>query len=114
MKSLITQQQMAQWNIKAFRPPQKEVIEHLLQGGNALLLMPTGGGKSLTYQWLAAHGKRGLVLVVSPLIALMGDQDQKAKGLGLRTSFINSTLTKDEKNNRLKKLAKNEFTLFSS
>ncbi|MCB0355429.1 MAG: ATP-dependent DNA helicase RecQ, partial [Bdellovibrionales bacterium] len=46
------------------------------------------------------------------LIALMGDQDQKAKGLGLRTSFINSTLTKDEKNNRLKKLAKNEYQLF--
>lgn len=112
MPHLIESRHLAQWKIQSFRPPQKEVIEHVLGGGSALLLMPTGGGKSLCYQWPAAFGKQGLVLVVSPLIALMEDQQIKAKNLGIATGFINSSLTKQEKDSRLKKLSQNEYQLF--
>lgn len=111
MSQLIESQQMAKWNIQSFRPPQKEVIEHLLGGGSALLLMPTGGGKSLCYQWLAGFGSRGLVLVVSPLIALMEDQQQKARALGIKSIFINSSLSKAEKEQRLKDLGKKKYQL---
>ncbi|MEO6031113.1 MAG: DEAD/DEAH box helicase, partial [Burkholderiaceae bacterium] len=61
----------------AFRGAQAEIVEHVVQGGDALVLMPTGGGKSLCYQIpaIARHrGGRGVALVVSPLIALMHDQ----------------------------------------
>ncbi len=75
----------------AFRGAQQEIVTHVASGGDALVLMPTGGGKSLCYQ-LPALLREGTALVVSPLIALMQDQVAALKQLGVRASFLNSTL----------------------
>src|ERR1700681_4421461 len=75
----------------AFRGPQAEIVAHVAGGGDALGLMPTGGGKSLCYQ-LPALLREGTALVVSPLIALMQDQVAALKQLGVRAAFLNSTL----------------------
>ena len=75
-----------------FRGRQREVIDAALMGKDALVLMPTGGGKSLCYQ-LPAMLRPGLGLVVSPLIALMQDQTAALQQLGVRAAFLNSTLT---------------------
>jgi ATP-dependent DNA helicase RecQ len=75
----------------AFRGAQQEIVEHIVSGGDALVLMPTGGGKSLCYQ-LPALLRPGTALVVSPLIALMQDQVAALKQLGVRAAFLNSTL----------------------
>jgi len=74
-----------------FRGPQAEIIEHLIAGGDALTLMPTGGGKSLCYQ-IPALVRPGTGVVVSPLIALMQDQVVALKQVGVRAAFLNSTL----------------------
>ncbi len=76
----------------AFRPPQQEIIDTVVNGGDALVLMPTGGGKSLCYQ-IPALVRRGCAVVVSPLIALMQDQVDALRQLGVRASFLNSTLS---------------------
>ncbi len=75
----------------AFRPPQDAVVQTLLDGQDALVLMPTGGGKSLCYQ-LPALVRPGTGVVVSPLIALMQDQVAALSQLGIRAAFLNSTL----------------------
>jgi ATP-dependent DNA helicase RecQ len=83
----------------AFRGAQAEIIEHVLGGGDALVLMPTGGGKSLCYQVpaIARHREgRGVALVVSPLIALMHDQVGALKEAGVHAAFLNSSLGLDE------------------
>jgi ATP-dependent DNA helicase RecQ len=80
---------------EAFRTPQAEVIDTLVRGGDALLLMSTGGGKSLCYQ-IPAIIRPGCGIVVSPLIALMQDQVAALKQLGIKARFLNSTLTQDE------------------
>ena len=77
-----------------FRGTQREVVEHLTAGGDALVLMPTGGGKSLCYQ-LAALLRDGTGIVVSPLIALMQDQVAALTQLGVRAAVLNSTLSAD-------------------
>jgi ATP-dependent DNA helicase RecQ len=76
----------------AFRGHQAEVIEHVAGGGDALVLMPTGSGKSLCYQ-IPAMLRDGVGVVVSPLIALMQDQVAALAELGVRAAFLNSTLT---------------------
>ena len=75
----------------AFRGAQQEIVAHVAGGGDALVLMPTGGGKSLCYQ-LPALLRDGTALVVSPLIALMQDQVAALTQLGVRAAFLNSTL----------------------
>lgn len=75
-----------------FRDPQQSIIDQLIRGGDALVLMPTGGGKSLCYQ-IPAMIRNGVGVVVSPLIALMQDQVNALRQLGVRAAFINSALS---------------------
>lgn len=76
----------------SFRGQQAEIIHHVIAGNDALVLMPTGGGKSLCYQ-IPALCRPGTAVVVSPLIALMKDQVDALSQLGVKAAFINSTLT---------------------
>ncbi|MYC30192.1 MAG: DNA helicase RecQ [Chloroflexi bacterium] len=78
-----------------FRPLQEEIIDQVLGGGDALALMPTGGGKSLCYQ-LPAMCLPGLTLVISPLIALMKDQVDALNANGISARYVNSTMTASE------------------
>ena len=80
----------------AFRGQQQEIIEQVVGGGDALVLMPTGGGKSLCYQ-IPALVRPGVGVVVSPLIALMQDQVDACAALGIRARFLNSTQDPDER-----------------
>ena len=75
----------------SFRGPQETIIQTVVDGGDALVLMPTGGGKSLCYQ-IPALARAGCGIVISPLIALMQDQVNAMRELGVRASFLNSTL----------------------
>jgi len=82
-----------------FRGPQQAIVEHVIAGGDALVLMPTGGGKSLCYQVPAIVRQRqgrGVTIVVSPLIALMHDQVGALHEAGVDAAFLNSTLSFDE------------------
>jgi ATP-dependent DNA helicase RecQ len=78
-----------------FRGEQQEIVEHMVEGGDALVLMPTGGGKSLCYQ-LPALLRKGVGVVVSPLIALMQDQVDALKQLGVKAAFLNSSLNAEQ------------------
>ncbi|MDC0664299.1 DNA helicase RecQ [Marinobacter sp. SS21] len=78
-----------------FRPLQEDIIQELVAGRNALVLMPTGGGKSLCYQ-VPALVRPGTAIVVSPLIALMQDQVAALRQLGVRAAFLNSTIDLQE------------------
>ncbi|MEP6657026.1 MAG: RecQ family ATP-dependent DNA helicase, partial [Betaproteobacteria bacterium] len=78
----------------AFRGAQLEVVDHMTAGGDALVLMPTGGGKSLCYQ-IPTLLREGTGIVVSPLIALMQDQVAALTQLGVRAAVLNSTLSAD-------------------
>lgn len=80
----------------AFRDGQREIIEHVVGGGDALVLMPTGGGKSLCYQ-IPSLVRKGTGVVISPLIALMQDQVDALRALGVNAGFLNSTQDLDER-----------------
>jgi ATP-dependent DNA helicase RecQ len=80
----------------SFRDGQQEIIEHVVAGHDALVLMPTGGGKSLCYQ-IPALVRKGVGVVVSPLIALMQDQVDALTALGVRAGFLNSTQDLDQR-----------------
>ena len=75
----------------AFRGEQEAIVNHMIGGGDALVLMPTGGGKSLCFQ-IPALAREGTAIVVSPLIALMQDQVEALLQLGVKAAFLNSTL----------------------
>jgi len=79
----------------SFRGEQREIVEHVIGGGDALVLMPTGSGKSLCYQ-IPALVREGVGVVVSPLIALMQDQVDALTAVGVRAGFLNSTQDPDE------------------
>ncbi|MFD2398680.1 DNA helicase RecQ [Prauserella oleivorans] len=79
-----------------FRSGQQKIIDHVTAGGDALVLMPTGGGKSLCYQ-IPALVRDGVGVVISPLIALMQDQVDALRTLGVRAGFLNSTQDPDER-----------------
>lgn len=98
------------YGFKRFRPPQDEVIAAALSGKHALVLLPTGGGKSLCYQ-IPAILNDGITLVVSPLIALMQDQVNALEQLGVRATFLNSTQSSQEQAAINQQLARNEIKL---
>ena len=97
-----------------FRGPQQAVVDHVCAGGDALVLMPTGGGKSLCYQIPAIVRQRegrGITVVVSPLIALMHDQVGALHEAGVDAAFLNSTLSFEEAAQVEKRLLRGEVTL---
>lgn len=97
-----------------FRGPQQAIVEHVVAGGDALVLMPTGGGKSLCYQIPAIARQQaghGITIVVSPLIALMHDQVGALHEAGVSAAFLNSTLSSDEAYQVEQRLLRGEITL---
>jgi ATP-dependent DNA helicase RecQ len=93
-----------------FRPGQQEVVQHLVDGDDALVVMPTGAGKSLCYQH-PALARGGTTLVVSPLIALMKDQVDGLQAKGVRATCINSSLSPSERRDRMDRLHRGEWEL---
>ena len=99
---------------ESFRGPQQAIIEHVTSGHDALVLMPTGGGKSLCYQIPAIARQaagHGIAIVVSPLIALMHDQVGALHEAGVSAAFLNSTLSPEETQNIELRLRRCEITL---
>ena len=97
-----------------FRGPQQAIVEHVSAGGDALVLMPTGGGKSLCYQIPAIARQQaghGTTLVISPLIALMHDQVGALHEAGVSAAYLNSTLSSDEAWQLEQRLLRGELTL---
>jgi ATP-dependent DNA helicase RecQ len=93
-----------------FRIGQRDVIESALAAKDCLVVMPTGSGKSLTYQ-LAARLLGGTTLVVSPLIALMKDQVDAAREAGISATFLNSSLEPEERRDRIARVVRGEYSL---
>ncbi len=93
-----------------FRPNQVEIIQSILEGNDNLVIMPTGGGKSICFQLPALH-LEGLTLVISPLIALMKDQVDALKGNGISADYYNSSQTKQEQETIFEKVINKELKL---
>lgn len=100
------------FGLGSLRPMQERVVERIMGAGDALVIAPTGSGKSLCFQLpvLAMPG-RGVGLVFSPLIALMEDQVASLKKRGIRAEYINSTLRSRERKERIAALARGEYEL---
>ena len=94
----------------SFRPGQREIIDAAISGQDCIGIMPTGAGKSLTYQ-LAARVLGGTSLVISPLIALMKDQVDALDEIGIRATFLNSSLSSAERNDRTARMRNGEYEL---
>ena len=94
----------------AFRHSQREIIETVVDGGDCLVLMPTGGGKSLCYQ-VPALVMDGTAIVISPLIALMQDQVETLRQLGVEASYLNSTQDHEQRWDTLNRLAEGRLKL---
>jgi ATP-dependent DNA helicase RecQ len=95
---------------RSFRPGQEDIIATVLSGRDCVGVMPTGAGKSLTYQ-IPARILGGTTLVVSPLIALMKDQVDAVNDVGLRATFLNSSLPPEEKRERVARVLRGDFEL---
>jgi ATP-dependent DNA helicase RecQ len=98
------------WGYEAFRGPQAEIVAAVCNGRDCLVLMPTGGGKSICYQ-LPALLRDGLGIVVSPLIALMQDQVDALRQLGIAAAYLNSTQTPAERSSVLRRIETGELQL---
>ena len=98
------------FGFREFRPDQREIVEHLIAGGSAFVLMPTGGGKSLCYQ-IPAIVRPGVAIVVSPLISLMKDQVDALRAAGVRAAYYNSSLEAAEARRVLAQLHGGELDL---
>jgi ATP-dependent DNA helicase RecQ len=98
------------FGFSSFRPGQRESIEAAVTGGDCIGIMPTGAGKSLTYQ-LAARVLGGTTLVVSPLIALMKDQVDGLHEVGMRATFLNSSIDPGERSDRVERMRRGEYEL---
>src|SRR5690349_21232970 len=94
----------------SFRPGQREIIDAVLAGRDCIGLMPTGAGKSLTFQ-IPAKLLKGTALVLSPLISLMKDQVDALERLGFRAALFNSTLGDTERTSILRRLRRGELEL---
>ena len=116
LKEINLQQQSARekfqqiWGYEDFRPPQGEIIQTLLAGQDALIILPTGGGKSICFQ-LPALLQRGLTLVISPLVALMENQVNQLRQLGLSGALLHSELPRSERQKILQAIAKQQLSL---
>ena len=99
-----------QFGLPGFRLGQETAIRHILNGQDTLVVMPTGSGKSLVYQFCALQ-LPGTTLVVSPLIALMKDQVDSLQRRGIPATFINSTISKDQQAKRIEQLVSGEIKL---
>lgn len=93
-----------------FREGQGDVIHHVCNGGDALVLLPTGGGKSMCYQ-IPALIRAGTGIVVSPLISLMQDQVEQLKALGVKAAYLNSTLSQEDQASISEQMVSNQLDL---
>lgn len=112
MKSSLSAQQILHdvFGYTAFRGKQQAIVAHVAEGGDALVLMPTGGGKSLCYQ-LPALLRPGTGIVISPLIALMQDQVETLNQLGVQAAFLNSSLNASAAREVSRRLLQSELKL---
>ena len=92
------------FGLQEFRPLQRDIVEGVIRGEDAFVLMPTGGGKSLCYQLPALH-RKGVALVISPLISLMQDQVDALRANGIRAAMLNSSLAPEARDAVLASLA---------
>lgn len=116
-QTLLNRTLQDRFGFDSLRPLQSEIVERVMDGGDALVVMPTGSGKSLCFQLPALamreeSGGEGIGLVFSPLIALMEDQVSALKAKGIRAEFVNSTVGKKERKIRYERLASGEYELF--
>ncbi len=98
------------FGLHEFRPHQKEIITQVIAGGDAFVLMPTGGGKSLCYQLPALH-RMGMAIVISPLISLMKDQVDALASNGVKVAMLNSSLGQEEASEVLRQMHGRELDL---
>jgi len=109
-KSTLYQKLKTHFGYNSFRDQQEAIITHILDGNDTIVLMPTGGGKSLCYQ-VPALLFEGLTLVISPLIALMKDQVQALSANGIPAAYLNSSLSTAEEKEIEAQLERNELKL---
>jgi len=107
----VTRTLRERFGLKALYPIQARIVERVLAGGHALVVMPTGSGKSLCYQLPALVRPRGTTLVFSPLIALMEDQVAALRARGVAAQYVNSTLGRAERGRRQARLAAGAYEL---
>lgn len=99
------------WGYESFRPGQQEIVESIVSGRDACVVMPTGGGKSLCYQLPAVLDEKRTAVVVSPLIALMQDQVAQLEQMGVPAGFLNSSLSSEERSQILQRACQGAYRL---